>query len=99
MCSIFTEVTKFPKLPKSCKICIFFILLKNHFCRYINTGNINENLSGEDLLKQLQKSTAISCKNVTFRFVGLSLATINTIISITLSVIMFRVIKNYGKNK
>ena len=64
-----------------------------------NTGNINENLSGEDLLKQLQKSTAISCKNVTFRFVGLSLATINTIISITLSVIMFRVIKNYGKNK
>ena len=64
-----------------------------------NTGNINENLSGEDLLKQLQKSTAISSKNVTFRFVGLSLATINTVISVLLSVIMFKVIKNYGQNK
>ena len=64
-----------------------------------NIGNINENLSGEDLLKQLQKSTAISCKNVTFRFLGLSLATINTVISLLISVIMFKVIRNYGKNK
>ena len=39
-------------------------------------GSANENLSKEDLLKQLQNSSAISCKNVTFRFVGLSLATI-----------------------
>tara|TARA_Y100001935_G_C17179472_1_gene444372 strand:- start:434 stop:700 length:267 start_codon:yes stop_codon:yes gene_type:complete len=64
-----------------------------------NIGNINENLSGEDLLKQLQKSTAISCKNVTFRFLGLSLATINTVISLLISVIMFKVIRNYGQNK
>ena len=64
-----------------------------------NIGIVNENLTEEDLLKQLQNSSAISCKNVTFRFVGLSLATINTVISVLLSVIMFKVIKNYGQNK
>ncbi len=64
-----------------------------------NIGIGNENLTGEDLLKQLKNSSVISCKNVTFRFVGLSLATINTVISVLLSVIMFKVIKNYGQNK
>tara|TARA_Y100000741_G_scaffold133404_1_gene100468 strand:- start:178 stop:498 length:321 start_codon:yes stop_codon:yes gene_type:complete len=55
-------------------------------------------LSTEQLLKQLENAP-ISCKDVNFRFLGLSLATINTIISILLSGIMFKVIKNYGKNK
>ena len=58
----------------------------------------NTKLSKEQLLKQLESSTVISCKDVTFSVLGLSLATINTIISIILSVIMFKVIKNYGKN-
>jgi len=40
----------------------------------------------------------VSCKDVNFRVLGLSLATINTIISIILSVIMIKVINNYGKN-
>ena len=57
------------------------------------------NLSKEDLLKQLENSTAISCKEVTFRFLGLSLATFNTIISIVLSGIMIKVLKNYGQDK
>ena len=61
-------------------------------------GGANENLSKEDLLKQLKVETVVSCKDVTFRLLGLSLATINTIISILLSVIMIKVIKNYGKN-
>ena len=61
-------------------------------------GSSNENISKEVLLKQLKNKTAVSCKDVTFRLFGLSLATINTIISILLSVIMLRVIKNYGKN-
>ena len=55
-------------------------------------------MSKEDLLKQLQNKTPISCKDVTFQFFGLSLATINTVISVMLSGIMIRVIKNYGKN-
>ena len=61
-------------------------------------GSSYGDMSKEDLLKQLQKKTPISCKDVTFRFFGLSLATINTVISILLSGIMIKVIKNYGKN-
>ena len=58
----------------------------------------NGGMSKEDLLKQLKNKTPISCKDVTFRFFGLSLATINTIISILLGGIMVKVIINYGKN-
>jgi len=62
-------------------------------------GSANESLSKEDLLKQLENKTVVSCKDVTFRLLGLSLATINTVISILLSGIMIKVIKNYGQNK
>ena len=60
-------------------------------------GN-NANLSKEQLLKQLESSPIVSCKDVTFSVLGFSLATINTSISIILSAIMIKVIKNYGKN-
>ena len=60
-------------------------------------GN-SQPLNKEELLSQLKKVEIISCKDVTFRFLGLSLATINTIISLILSGIMIRIIKNYGKN-
>ena len=63
-----------------------------------NLGNSGADLSKEQLLKQLENAP-ISCKEVTFRFLGLSLATINTIISIILSGIMIKIIKNYGQNK
>ena len=55
-------------------------------------------LNKEDLLNQLKKTEIVSCKDVTFRFLGLSLATINTVISLILSGIMIKVIKSYGKN-
>ena len=58
----------------------------------------NKTLNKEELLNQLKKTEIVSCKDVTFRFLGLSLATINTVISIILSGIMIRIIKNYGKN-
>ena len=58
----------------------------------------SKNLSKDELLNQLKNSTVVSCKDVTFRLFGLSLATINTIISIVLSGIIVKVIKNYGKN-
>ena len=58
----------------------------------------NSPLNKEELLDQLKKAEIVSCKEVTFRFLGLSLATINTIISLILSGIMVRIIKNYGKN-
>ena len=60
-------------------------------------GN-SQPLNKEDLLIQLKKTEIVSCKDVTFRFLGLSLATINTVISLILSGIMIKIIKNYGKN-
>ena len=55
-------------------------------------------LSKEDLLKELQQQT-ISCKDVSFRIFGLSLATINTIISLILSVITIKLFLNYETTK
>ena len=60
-------------------------------------NNIN-NLSKEDLIKELQQQT-VSCKDISFRIFGLSLATINTIISLILSVITIKLFLNYGKNE
>lgn len=62
------------------------------------TKNLNQVLSKEDLLKQLKQNT-ISCKDVTFRFLGLSLASINTIFSLILSCIFFLKFKKYENNK
>ena len=60
-------------------------------------GN-SQPLNKEELLNQLKKTEIVSCKDVNFRFLGLSLATINTVISLILSGIIIKVIKNYGKN-
>ena len=54
-------------------------------------------LSKEQLLQQL-KQNSIGCKEVNFRMLGLSLATINTIISFVLSAIFIKLFLNYGKN-
>ena len=62
------------------------------------TTNLNQILSNEDLLKKL-KQNSISCKEVTFRLLGLSLASINTIFSLVLSYIFFNMFKNYENNK
>ena len=63
-------------------------------CDLGNSRSFNK----EDLLNQLKKTEIVSCKDVTFRFLGLSLATINTVISLILSGIIIKIIKNYGKN-
>jgi len=61
-------------------------------------SNQNSNLTKEDLLKELKEKT-ISCKDVTFKILGLSLATINTLISMLLSIILIKIFLNYEKNK
>jgi len=61
------------------------------------TKELSENLTKEELLKQLSQST-ISCKDVSFRIFGFSLASINIIFSILLSVIFVRLFINYGKD-
>ena len=61
------------------------------------SGDLSKTLSKEELLQQL-KLNSISCKDVSFRILGLSLAAINTIFSLVLSVIFMRLFMNYEKN-
>ena len=60
------------------------------------TESISETLSKEELLEQLKKNT-ISCKDVSFRILGLSLAAINTIFSLVMALIFIRLFFNYKK--
>ena len=61
-------------------------------------NNPSNELSREAILNQL-KEMPISCKNVTFKIFGLSLATLNVFISIILSAITIKIFLNYEKNK
>ena len=54
-------------------------------------GGMESSLSKEQLLNQL-KNTPISCKEVTFTILGLSLATFNAVLSIVISYILFKLI-------
>ena len=63
-----------------------------------NVKNFDQNLTRDELFKALGENT-ISCKTVTFRVFGLSLATINTIFSLFLFGIFFRLFKNYENYK
>ena len=61
------------------------------------TSDLSKTLSKEELLQQL-KQNSIGCKNASFRILGLSLAAINTIFSLVLSVIFLRLFMNYEKD-
>ena len=61
------------------------------------TEDLSKTLSKEELL-ELLKQNNISCKDVSFRIMGLSLAAINTVFSLTLSVIFIGFFTNYEKN-
>jgi len=52
----------------------------------------------EDLLKQLSEKT-ISCKDVTFRIFGLSLTSINIVISLLFILTLLKIFNEYEKNK
>tara|TARA_B110000259_G_scaffold97265_1_gene112425 strand:- start:145 stop:630 length:486 start_codon:yes stop_codon:yes gene_type:complete len=60
-------------------------------------SGINE-LSKEAILNQLKK-VPVSCKDVTFKVFGLSLATFNIFISLMLSAITTKLFLTYEKNK
>ena len=61
------------------------------------SGDLSKMLSKEELLEQL-KQNSISCKDVSLKILGLSLAAINTIFSLILSVIFIKLFMNYEKN-
>ena len=100
------------KFEKICLIflsLIFFLAIIVSFYHFgIEQGFIKESLvcdldfdsnalTKETLLKQLKQKT-ISCKDVTFKVLGFSLATINIFISLLLSAITLKIFLNYEKN-
>ena len=110
---IITLTLIFKKFEKICLIILALIFVSAMFISIyhfgIEQGFINESLvcdlknksdsfTTEDLLKELKEKT-ISCKDVTFKIFGLSLATINIIISLILSIIITKIFFNYEKNK
>ena len=60
--------------------------------------DFSENITKEDLLKQLSEKT-VSCKDVTFRILGLSLTSINIAVSIIFIITLIKIYNNYEKNK
>ena len=60
--------------------------------------NFNALISKEDLLKQLNEKI-VSCKDVTFKFFGLSLTTINIVINLVFIITLFKIYLRYEKNK
>ena len=60
--------------------------------------NFTENLTKEDLLKQLNEKN-ISCKDVTFKIFGLSLTSINIVISLIFIITLTKTYTNYEKNR
>jgi len=100
---------KFEKISLISLSLIFFLAMLLSFYHFgIEQGFITESLvcdlnngkitlTPEELLKELKKIT-ISCKNVTFKIFGLSLATINIIISLILCIITLKLFLNYEKN-
>ena len=105
---LFTK--KFEKLSLIILSLIFFSATLISFYHFgIEQGFINEslvcdlsdesnNLSKEALLNQL-KEESISCKDVSFKIFGLSLATFNIFITLILGVITTKIFLNYEKNK
>ena len=60
--------------------------------------NFNDSMTKEDLLKELKEKT-VSCKDVTFRIFGLSLTSINIVISLLFIITFFKIYIKYEKNK
>ena len=60
--------------------------------------NLTESITKEDLLKQLSEKT-ISCRDVTFRIFGLSLTSINIVISLLFIITLIKIFYKYEKNR
>ena len=60
--------------------------------------DFSENITKEDLLNQLSKRI-INCKDVTFRIFGLSLTTINIVISLLFIITLTKIYTNNEKKK
>ena len=59
--------------------------------------DLTESITKKDLLKQLSEKT-ISCKDVTFRILGLSLTSINIVINLIFIITLLKIFIRYEKN-
>ena len=67
---------------------------------FVCGNNIDASITDKsEILKQLQNNKAISCKDVTFAIFGISLATINTLISAFLTTITLLIFIKYEKKR
>ena len=108
--SIFLFINKFEKLTLIILSLIFFSATLISFYHFgieqgfikeslvCDLNNKNNSLSKEALLNQL-KEMPVSCKDVSFKIFGLSLATLNIFITFILSVITTKLFLTYEKNK
>ncbi|NCU45066.1 MAG: disulfide bond formation protein B [Candidatus Fonsibacter ubiquis] len=60
--------------------------------------SLNNNLSKDAILKQLESNLASSCKEVNFKLFGFSLASINIILSLILTTIYYKIYLWMKKN-
>jgi disulfide bond formation protein DsbB len=60
--------------------------------------NSSKILSKEEILQQLQQKI-VSCKDVTFKIFGLSLTTLNIILSLLITIVFTKIYLGYEKNK
>ena len=60
---------------------------------------INNNIQNPDELLKTLKKTPVSCKDVTFKIFGLSLATFNAVLSIFVSCILLKLILKNEQNR
>ena len=75
-----------------------FGIEQEFFEEFSGCTNNSLNIIDKNELLKLLSSNVNSCKNVDFRIFGLSLATINFLLSFVIFIIIFKVIKN-EKNK
>ena len=61
-------------------------------------NSTSEIISKEEILKQLNEKN-ISCKDVTFRIFGLSLTTLNMIVSLIMVILLTKIFNNYESFK
>ena len=75
---------------------ILMVLLIKNDC--LECKNIVKNIfTNKPYIDELNKNI-VRCKDVTFRILGLSLAAINTILSVVLSIIFLKLFFNYGSS-
>jgi|TARA_B100001093_G_scaffold298820_1_gene284934 disulfide bond formation protein DsbB len=70
------------------------LIAESLVCDLKNNANL---LSKEEILRQLQEKN-VSCKDVTFKVLGLSLTSYNILISLLITISAVRIYLNYDKN-